>query len=185
MALSFNSKIALLASAMMLFSAPLRAQGRHELAFSLGAGSLFVHHESASTPVFSFSYQFHFTKNASAEGALDCFTYRFLTGPLDQQSYYRDGYTGAAAALVYNFRDYHQVGKWIPFVSAGIGKTTTDFTEIRASVYYRFGSGVTYHFTEKYGIRLELRDEVITGLYANGSPRGNLPSVRAAIVRRF
>src|SRR5262249_44718901 len=73
----------------------------------------------------------------------------------------------------------------LPFVVAGLGKTTTDFTEIAAHPYYRLGGGISYHLTKSAGLRLEVRDEIITRLGQSDSPTGNLPSIRCGIVYRF
>ena len=170
---------------LLIAGPPATAQDRHELTFSAGGGSILVREGGGAMPVFSFSYQFHFTKHVSAEGALDFFTYPFLTGPPDNQVRYRDDYTGAEAALVYHFRSICDTGKWVPFVAAGIGKTTTDFTEIPAEIYYRFGAGVAYNFSGRFGVRVEARDEVISHLYGNGGPHGNIPSLRFGIAYRF
>jgi hypothetical protein len=161
------------------------AQGRHEIAFSVGSGWLQADPGGGSTPVLSFSYQFHITDHISAEGALDFFYYKFLTGPPNAQYTYKDDYAGAEAAVVYHLRPNRDTGRWLPFVAAGIGKTTTDFTEIAAHRYYRLGAGVAYNLTDRLGLRLEARDEIIQSLWANGSPKGNLPSLRCGIVYRF
>jgi hypothetical protein len=89
------------------------------------------------------------------------------------------------AALAYYFLPNRETGRLLPFVVAGIGKTSTDFTEIPAHSYYRFGAGFPYNLTEKWGLRFELRDEIIKSLYVNGNPTGNLPSARLGIVLRF
>jgi len=164
---------------------PVLAQGRNEIAFSAGGGPLLVNPGGGATPVFSFSYQFHITGHFSVEAALDVFYYKFVVGPPDSPSLYRDDYAGVEAAVVYNFRAHPKTGRWLPFVAAGIGKTTTDFTEVPSQRYYRLGGGVAYHLTERLGIRLEARDEIIRRLWANGNPHGNLPSLRCGIVFRF
>ena len=170
---------------ILLGSQQIWAQARNEIAFSIGAGSLQVNPGGGTTPVYSLSYRCHITRHFSAEGALDVFYYKFLTGPLNNQSIYKDGYLGAEAALVYYFLPNRETGRLLPFVAAGIGKTTTDFTEIPAHPYYRLGAGFSYNLTENWGLRFELRDEIIKSLYISGSPTGNLPSARFGIVRRF
>ena len=37
-----------------------------------------------------------------------------------------------------------KTGRMLPFVAAGIGQTTTDFTESAANPYYRLGAGISY-----------------------------------------
>lgn len=163
----------------------LIAQDRNELSLSFGGGSLRTDPGGGSTAVLSLSYRFHVTRHISAEGALDFFNYKFHTGPPDSQSIYKDDYHGVEAAVVYSFLSNRETGRLLPFIVAGIGKTTTDFTEIPAHPYYRLGMGIAYHFDDRLGMRVEVRDEIITRLYQSGNPMGNLPSVRCGIVFRF
>jgi hypothetical protein len=58
----------------------------------------------------------------------------------------------------------------LPSVVAGIGKTTTDFTGIAAPPCYRLVVGIAHHLTDKFGFRLEARDEIISKLASSGSP---------------
>jgi hypothetical protein len=180
-----TARIVLVCGIVALAGMPALAQGRSELAFSMGGGSLRTHPDGGFTVVAGFSYQFHITPHFSAEGALDFFNYKFLTGPPDAQYTYTDDYAGAEAAIVVHFRANRQRGGLLPFVVAGIGKASTDFTEIAATPYYRFGLGVAYNLTDCWGLRLEARDEVIKRLYYHGTPSGNLPSIRLGIVYRF
>lgn len=159
------------------------AQGRSEIGISFGVGSLQVNPGGGTTAVFSLSYRFHITRHFSAEGALDTFNYKLLTGP--SNATYNDDYLGAEAAVVYYFLGNRETGKWLPFVVAGIGKTTTDFTEIAAHRYYRMGAGISYHLSDRFGFRVEVRDEIITKLWNQGSPAGNLPSIRCGVAYRF
>jgi len=170
---------------VILFAPGLQAADRSELALSFGGGALSVDSGTKATPVISLSYLYHITSHVAVEGSYDIFFHRFLTGPLDAPYEYWDGYEGVEAALVCHLRKWQETGRWIPFLAAGIGKTTTDFTEIRASRYYRLGAGVSYHFTEKFGTRIEVRDEIIDDLYSARRPGANLPSVRAGLVYRF
>jgi hypothetical protein len=168
-----------------MLPAALPAQGRSELAASAGLGNLVVNGGGGTTPVLSFSYRFHFTEHLSAEGALDVFTYKLKVGPPGQSSIFRDGYLGAEAAVAYDLRSNRQTKRWLPFMVAGLGRTTTDFTEIPSTLYLRLGIGASYHFSERVGVRMEIRDEIIRGLYSPGNPGGNLPSLRVGIVYRF
>jgi len=179
------SALILLLCFVLLGSQQIRAQARNEIAFSIGAGFLQVNPDGGTTPVYSFSYRGHLTRNFSVEGALDFFYYKFGTGPLGDRTTFNDDYHGAEVALVYYVLPNCETGRLLPFVVAGIGKTTTDFTEIPAHPYYRFGAGFSYNLSEKWGMRFELRDEIIKSLYVHGSPTGNLPSARLGIVRRF
>jgi len=161
------------------------AQGRSEIALSLGAGSLQVIPGGGATTVFSLSYRFHITRHFSAEGALDSFNYNIPVGPPDTSSVYKDDYLGAEAAVVYHFLPDREPGRLLPFIAAGIGKTTTDFTEIAAHPYYRLGAGINYYLTDRLGFQVEVRNEIIKRLYEDHQPNGTLPSIRGGIVLRF
>ncbi len=170
---------------ILLGTQPIWAQARNEVAFSIGAGSLQVNPDGGATAVWSFSYRCHITRHFSAEGALDVFYYKQMIGPPNDRSVFNDDYLGADAALVYYLLPNRETGRFLPFVVAGIGKTSTDFTEIQGHPYYRFGAGFSYNLTDKWGLRFELRDEIVKSLYIYGNPTGNLPSARLGIVRRF
>ncbi len=163
---------------------PAMAQERHEVGLSVGGGSLQIDPGGGRTEVFSLTYQFRMTKHFSVEGALDSFYYTFPTGPLDNPSNYKDGYLGAEAAAVYYLLNRDE-RRFVPFVAAGIGKTSTDFTEIAGHAYYRLGAGFVVPLTHRLGLRLEARDEIIRDLAPNGSGSGNLPSLRCGVFYRF
>lgn len=175
----------LLLSLMMAASRQADAQGRSEIALSLGGGSLQADTGGGATVVFSCSYRFHITPHFSVEGTLDMFNYNIPEYAPNDSSIFRDDYLGAEAAIVYHFLPNRDTGRLLPFVAVGIGKTTTDFTEIAAHPYYRLGAGVNYHLTDRLGIQFEVRDEIITKLWIHGEPNGNLPSIRGGIVIRF
>ncbi len=172
---------------MALFFEPagLPAQSRQEISLAAGGGGFLSEENDHASPVFSFAYRLHATDHLAAEGALDFFTYTFPVGPPDQPSEYADGYSGAEIAVLYHFRNGRQARRWIPFAAIGVGRTTTDFTEIRGITYYRLGGGVSYNFSDRFGFRLEVRDEAIRDL--PGSPRAtaNLPSIRCGLAFRF
>lgn len=179
------SVLVLSVSFLLLVNQQIWAQARNEIAFSAGAGFLQVNPDGGTTPVWSLSYRRHITSHFSVEGALDVFYYKQLIGPLDDQSVFNDDYLGADAALVYYLLPNRETNRFLPFVAAGIGKTSTDFTEIPGHPYYRFGAGFSYNLTDKWGMRFEARHEIVKSLYIHGNPTGNLPSVRLGIVRRF
>ena len=180
-----SRKLLFLLCIIAVASPQLMAQGLSELALSFGGGSLQANPGGGSTAVFSFSYRFHITHHISAEGAFDFFNYKFLTGTPDGQSIYKDDYHGAETAIAYYLLSNRETGRFLPFVVAGIGKTTTDFTEIPSHLYYRLGAGVAYHLNDWFGVQVEVRDEIITRLYQSGNPRGNLPSIRGGVIFRF
>ena len=180
------TRILILIFCLACLGCPLAiAQARNEIAISYGIGSLQVDPGGGTTAVFSVSYRLHMTRYLSVEGAMDTFNYKFLSGPAGDLSTYKDDYHGVEAALICYFRPNRETGRVLPFIAAGIGKTTTDFTEIPSHPYYRLGAGVAYNLNERFGLRLELRDEIIKRLYQLGEPNGNLPSVRLGIVYRF
>jgi hypothetical protein len=101
-----------------------------------------------------------------------------------------DGYGAAQIGAVYNFRSNAASRRIIPYVLAGVGKVTTDFTEIPAEVVYRFGGGAKYYFKENsgWGIRVELRDEITSRGLQNYPLKGShlsLVSLRAGVTYRF
>ena len=176
-------------AALATCAVPAAAQDRNEIALSVGHGDVIVSTDTAGrhvvgTSVGSFSYQVHVTKHASVEGSIDLFWYTFPIGPPDSPSLYHDDYLGASAAAVYSFRDSRRAA-WSPFVSAGIGKTSTDFTEIAGTRYYRLGGGVTYHLRSGIGVRVEGREDWIADLAGPSASSAQLLSVRVGVVRRF
>jgi hypothetical protein len=161
------------------------AQGRWELAVSGGGGALNTRSDTTFSPVVSLSLLAHIDEHVSVEGGFDLFWRRLVSGP-EAQSVFWDDYAGAEISGLFHFRPSREERRWIPFVAAGIGATSTDFTEIAAHRYYRLGAGLSCHFNERYGIRFELRDEIIEGLGADlGDSKAHLPSLRAGFVLRF
>ncbi len=170
---------------VLLVPSPLQAQARNEIAFSAGGGALLSGESDHFSPVFSLSYLFHFNHHLAAKGALDFFVFTFPIGPLNARSEHADDYGGAEAALVYYLRESGQAGKWIPFVAAGAGKTTTDFAEVPGTPYFRFGGGVSYNVSERFGARMEFRDEFIEDIQGVVRSDAHLPSLRVALFYRF
>jgi hypothetical protein len=177
--------ITLLICFSLIGSRQILAQARNEFAFSLGAGSLQVEPDGGANVVFSFSYRFHITQHISAEGALDAFFYNQMSGPSDNRHVYRDGNLGAEVAVAYYFLPNRDTNRFLPFINVGIGKNTTDWTEIRAHPYYRFGGGFQYNMSDKWGLRVEIRNDLLKDLYLAKKPNANLISARLGIVRRF
>jgi Outer membrane protein beta-barrel domain len=175
-----------LLSLMSVAALPASGQERQEIGIAAGRGRLAMAGSAQTTPVLSFWYQGHATKRVSVEGGFDFFSYTFHVNRRDPASYlYRDGYSGASIALVYYPLTCSGIGRVLPYVAAGVGKTTTDFTEIPATVYYRLGAGVAYNLSNRIGLRVEAREEIISALDPYVAPRATLPSLRFGIVRRF
>jgi hypothetical protein len=171
---------------MSLVAVTASGQGRHEVGMAAGGGRLSIAGSARTTPVLSFWYQGHATERFSVEGGFDFFSYSFHINRRDPASSpYRDGYSGASIAFVYHPLTCCEIGRILPYVSAGVGKTTTDFTEIPATVYYRLGAGAVYNVSDRIGVRVEARDEILSALDPYVGLRATLPSVRLGIVRRF
>ena len=180
-----STTLTLLICFSLIGSRQTLAQGRHEFAASFGVGTLQIDPYGGATVVLSFSYRIHITQHISAEGALDGFHYKQMTGPSDNRQVSYDGYLGAEAAVAYYFLPNRDMNRFLPFINVGIGKTTTDWTEIRAHPYYRFGGGFQYNMSDKWGLRTEIRNDLIKDLSTTGRQNGNLISARLGIVRRF
>ncbi len=150
---------------------------KNEVSFSAGGGGVFSHGESVSAPAYTLAYTRSLTDHLAVEGAFELF---YLKG---------DGFAGAQVAALYHFRPAYETRRVIPYVTAGIGKTTTDFTEIESQVVVRLGGGFKYYIWDALGLRVEFRDEIIrTGnnpyYPLPGSPQHFL-SARAGVVFRF
>jgi len=155
----------------------------NELSLTVGGGSFTDGDKSVTASAFTIAYTRSIIKGLTVEGSLDGF---FITTPLIGS----DGYGAAQIGAVYNFRSNAASRRIIPYVSAGVGKVTTDFTEIPAEVVYRFGGGAKYYFTENsgWGIRVELRDEITSRGLQNYPLKGShlsLVSLRAGVTYRF
>jgi hypothetical protein len=161
------------------------SQERHELGLSVGGGSLQVTPGGGATTVVSIWYQLQITGRLAIEGALDSFNHVLPIGPRERASIFKDDYLGAEVAVVCYLRNRFRQGRWAPFVAAGIGQTSTDFTEIGAEPYYRLGAGVSYRLSDRIELRFEARDEIVTKMWAAHNPTGNLLSARLGISRRF
>ena len=79
--------------------------------------------------------------------------------------------------------------RFVPYVTAGFGNTTTDFTEIPSEWVIRLGGGFKYLLgqSQKFGLRVEARNEIIGEDNRIFFPptRVNFPSARVGIVYRF
>jgi len=116
--MKFAGLLVILLSVFAAAGDQVLAQGRNEIALSVGAGSLQVNPGGGTTPVFSVSYQFHITDHFSAEGALDTFYYSLPTSPLISPSGVdRDDYLGTEVAVAYYFRARREAGRWLPRTS--------------------------------------------------------------------
>ena len=162
----------------LLVICPTIAWGQNnEVSLSAGGGGLVSGGKSVSAPAYTLAYTRSLTDRVAVEGALELF---YIKG---------DDFLGVQVAGLYHFRPADQTRRLIPYATAGIGATSTDFTEIESQLVIRLGGGIKYYFLESLGVRVEFRDEIIrTGgsIYypLPGSPQHFL-SVRAGVVFRF
>ena len=165
-----------------LLSSNVLAQG-NELSFIVGGGRLSDGDRAINASAFSAAYTRRIFGGFAAEGSLDLF---FVKNP----DFGRDDFGAAQIAVVYHFRPTSKNRSVIPYLTAGVGRISTDFTEIPTDPVYRLGGGVKYYFNEDYpfGLRIELRDEITRngrqGYPLTGS-RLSLVSLRAGVTYRF
>jgi len=159
---------------------PLLCAQNNEVAFAVGGGALTGGPETLGTRACTFSYSRNLPWRLAIEGSLDLFYVRHDDG-------FNDDFAGAALSVHYHLLEPTETGRLIPYVGAGIGKTTTDFTEIPAQKLARLLGGVKYHFSEGWGLQIEARDEIMkgSGYLVQPGPTINFPSLRVGIVRRF
>ena len=100
-----------------------------------------------------------------------------------------DGFAGVQGSVLYHLRPAATGRRFVPYLTAGIGNTTTDFTEIPSEWVIRLGGGFKYFFgqSQKFGLRVEARDEIIGEDNRIFFPptQINLPSARVGVVYRF
>lgn len=160
----------------MMFPMSVWAQ-RNEVSVTAGGGGLASDGQSISIPVATLAYTRSLTDHLAVEGALELF---WIEG---------DDFIDSPVAVVYHFRSQSETHRAIPYATAGVGKTSTDPTEIPSQWVIRLGGGIKYFFWERLGVRLEARDEIIrtgeTPYYPlPGSPQ-HLLSGRVGVIYRF
>lgn len=106
----------------------------NEVSLSAGGGGLLSGGKSVSAPACTLAYTRHLTDHLAVEGAFELF---YIRG---------DDFAGAQVAALYHFRPADETRRFIPYVTAGIGKTSTDFTEIEGQVVIRLGGGSSITF---------------------------------------
>ena len=175
-------RLSIIIGLIALCYSPCFAQS-NQLSLSFGGGKLISHGQSVSAPAFTLAYSRNLTSHIAAEGSLDAYW-------VSISGFGWDGYDAAQAAIVLHILPVDNPRRIVPYVTAGIGKVTTDFTEIPSERITRFGAGVKYFLSEDspFGIRVEFRDERtkkgIQG-YPLPGPDIEFVSIRAGIVWRF
>ena len=163
-------------SLSLISAAPIYAQ-KNELSLSAGGGRLVGDTESRSASAYTLAYTRYLTDQWAVEGGLELF---FVTA---------DDNLGVQAAVLYHFRPTGKDQRWTPYLTAGIGNTSTDPTEIPSVVVIRLGGGLKYFFgqSQKFGLRFEARNEIIGKDNTVFFPqtRINFPSARVGVIYRF
>jgi opacity protein-like surface antigen len=158
---------------------------KNEFSVSVGGGSLQGDNDSvAAAPVFTVAYTRGLTDRIAVEGSLDGY---YVKQPGRSQ---RDDFLDVQVAGLFHFVPMTASKRVIPYLTAGVGRVSTDATEIRAQTITRLGGGVKYYPSDNHniGLRLEVRDE-ITSSGGQGYPvagdRINIISLRAGVTFRF
>ena len=159
---------------------PALAQN-NEISFSAGGGALFGNNESRTASAFTLAYDRNLTNQLALESSLELFY-------IDVPNFGRDDYAGVQGAVLYHFRKAKDQ-RFVPYLTAGVGNTTTDFTEVPSTLVIRLGGGFKSFFgqSQRFGLRVEARDEIIgkgqTIFYP--AARINFPSARVGFIYRF
>ena len=158
---------------------------KNEFSVTVGGGSLQGDNDSvAAAPVFTVAYTRGLTDRIAVEGSLDGY---YVKQPGRSQ---RDDFLDVQVAGLFHFVPMTESKRVIPYLTAGVGRVTTDFTEIPAETIVRLGGGIKYYPSDNHniGLRVEVRDE-ITSRGGQGYPvsgdRINIISLRAGVTFRF
>lgn len=158
---------------------------KNEFSVTVGGGSLQGENDSvAAAPVFTVAYTRGLTDRIAVEGSLDGY---FVKQPGVSR---RDDYLDAQIAGLFHFAPMTATGRVIPYLTAGVGRVSTDPSEIPAETITRLGGGIKYYPSDNHniGLRVEVRDE-ITRRGGQGYPvsgdRINIISLRAGVTFRF
>jgi hypothetical protein len=158
---------------------------KNEFSVTVGGGSLRGENDSVvAAPVFTVAYTRGLTDRIAVEGSLDGY---FVKQPSISR---RDDYLDAQIAGLFHFAPMTATGRVIPYLTAGVGRVSTDPTEIPAETITRLGGGIKYYPSDNHnvGLRVEVRDE-ITRRGGQGYPVSgdliNIISLRAGVTFRF
>ena len=129
---------------------------KNELSLIIGGGKLSSESGSVGASACSIAYTRTLIGGLAVEGSLDAFFAKNGTPP------FRDDFGSVEASVLYHFVPVKKTRTLIPYVAVGIGKVSTDFTEIPGEKIYRFAGGIKYYLSDehRWGMRLELRDEI-------------------------
>ena len=162
---------------------------KNEFSVTVGGGSLQGGNDSvAAAPVFTVAYTRGLTDRVAVEGSLDGY-YVKQPGSSGRDGF-RDDFLDVQVAGLFHFVPMTATGRVIPYLTAGVGRVSTDVTEIPAETITRLGGGIKYYPSDDHnvGLRVEVRDE-ITRRGGQGYPVSgdliNIISLRAGITFRF
>jgi hypothetical protein len=165
----------------VVFANPVAAQN-NEISFSVGGGLLIGSDRSEGARVYTLAYTRYLTERLAVEGSLELF---YVKVP----NFGWDDYHGVQGSALYHLKSASTDQRFIPYLTAGIGNTTTDFTEIPSEWVVRLGGGFKYFFgqSRRLGVRVEARNEIIGEDNTIFFPRTriNFPSARVGVVYRF
>ena len=156
---------------------------KNELSLTVGGGRFSDHDRTIAASAVSAAYTRSLFAGLAVEGSLDTF---FVNVP----GYGLDDYGSAQVAVLYRFGALGKNRRLVPYLAAGVGSVSTDFTEIRSDPIYRLSAGAEYYFNKEcpWGIRAEIRDELTRRGHQPYPLKGNRLSVvtfRAGITYRF
>lgn len=158
---------------------------KNEFSVTVGGGSLRGENDSvASSPAFTVAYTRGLTDRIAVEGSIDGY---YVKQPGRSR---RDDFLDAQVAGLFHFIPMTESKRVIPYLTAGVGRVSTDVTEIPAETITRLGGGVKYYPSDDHniGLRVEVRDE-ITRRGGQGYPVAgdliNIISLRAGVTFRF
>jgi hypothetical protein len=173
---------------LLLFTIDVHAQ-KNELSISIGKGILVGNNDSMETTVINLSYARHITDHWGLDVSFVEVFHFDNPRPDRALTFYKIGYDGAQIAALYHLRSTSAGKPLIPYLTAGIGFTSDDFTELPSYPVVRLGGGVKYFFGSEhcFGIKLEFRNEIIgrnSGIFSTGE-RINMPNARIGVIWRF
>jgi hypothetical protein len=176
---------------VIICAAPVAAQN-NEISFSVGGGSLIGADDgrqigaddSRGARAYTLAYARYLTERWALEGSAEDFSIksRNVFDP------HRESYVGLQASALYHILPASPDRRFVPYLTAGIGFTTPDPTEIPPVSVIRMGGGFKYFFGQSrmFGLRVEARNEIINDNRIFFPPqRINFPSARVGVVYRF
>lgn len=150
-----------------------------EIGFLFGGGGVTAGGEAAAVRAYSLGVGGLFLDRWGAEVCLEGFA-------LDRDR----GYDGLQVDVQYHFRSHAAPRTVIPYVVAGVGFRSDDWTELPSYTTLRLGGGLRYYPWRFLGIRAEAGDDIVfAGESGYGAPFPgrvqHVLGVRAGVCLRF